>query len=78
MKIIAANSGIPSMTREEAERFLESKLVLQIASIDEKGEPNIQPVWFYYDRDEGKLLIITSKFARKLKISGIDLLSIFQ
>jgi general stress protein 26 len=53
------------MTKEEAERFLESKLNLQIATIDEKGEPNIQPVWFYYDKDQGKLLITTSKLAKK-------------
>jgi nitroimidazol reductase NimA-like FMN-containing flavoprotein (pyridoxamine 5'-phosphate oxidase superfamily) len=53
------------MTSEEAERFLESKLNLQIATIDEKGEPNIQPVWFYYDRDQRKLLITTSKLAKK-------------
>jgi nitroimidazol reductase NimA-like FMN-containing flavoprotein (pyridoxamine 5'-phosphate oxidase superfamily) len=65
MKIIAANSSIPGMTREEAERFLESKLNVQIATIDEKGEPNIQPVWFYYDKEEGKLLILTSKLAKK-------------
>jgi len=38
---------------------------LQIATIDEKGDPNIQPVWFYFDEDEGKLLIITSKSAKK-------------
>src|ERR687889_7002 len=56
MKIVAANSSIPSMTREEAERFLiEGKLNLQIATIDEKGDPNIQPVWFYYDKDEEKI-----------------------
>ena len=61
MKVIDATSAIPGMTKEEAERFLESKLNLQIATIDEKVEPNIQPVWFYYDKDEGKLLIITSK-----------------
>ncbi|MFL6323041.1 MAG: pyridoxamine 5'-phosphate oxidase family protein [Nitrososphaeraceae archaeon] len=65
MKIVAANSAIPGMTREEAKRFLESKLKLQIATIDEKGKPNIQPVWFYYDKDEGKLLVITSKSAKK-------------
>ena len=65
MKIFDATSGIPGMTREEAERFLESKLNLQIASIDEKGEPNIQPVWFFYDKDQGKLLITTSKLAKK-------------
>ena len=53
------------MTREEAERFLESKLNLQIATIDKQGDPNIQPVWFYYDKDERKLLIITSKLAKK-------------
>ena len=65
MKIVAANPAIPGMKREEAERFLESKLNLQIATVDEKGEPNIQPVWFYYAKDEGKLLIITSKLAKK-------------
>jgi predicted pyridoxine 5'-phosphate oxidase superfamily flavin-nucleotide-binding protein len=64
MKVINATHEIPGMTREEAERFLEGKLNLQIATIDEKGEPNIQPVWFYYDKDEGKLLIITSKLAK--------------
>ena len=65
MKIVAASSSIPSMTRDEAEKFLESKLTLQLATTDEKGEPNIQPVWFYYDKDEGKLVIITSKVAKK-------------
>jgi hypothetical protein len=34
MKIVAATSEIPSMTREEAEKFLENKLNLQIATID--------------------------------------------
>ncbi len=65
MKIIDATHEIPGMTREEAERFLQSKLNLQIASIDEKGEPNIQPVWFYYDGNQRKLLITTSKLAKK-------------
>ncbi|MFL6525026.1 MAG: pyridoxamine 5'-phosphate oxidase family protein [Nitrososphaera sp.] len=65
MKIVAANPVIPAMTSEEAERFLESKLNLQLATIDEKGDPNIQPVWFYYNKDKGKLLIITSKLSKK-------------
>jgi general stress protein 26 len=66
MKIVNATNEIPGMTTgEEVEKFLESKLNLQIATIDEKGEPNIQPVRFYYDKDEGKLLIITSKLAKK-------------
>ncbi len=65
VKVINATYEIPGMTKEEAQRFLESKLNLQIATIDEKGEPNIQPVWFYYDKDKGKLLILTSKSSKK-------------
>jgi general stress protein 26 len=65
MKVVDATYEIPGMTREEAEKFLESKLNLQIATIDEKGEPNIQPVWFYYDKDQRKLFITTSKLAKK-------------
>jgi PPOX class probable F420-dependent enzyme len=65
MKIINATSEIPGMTREEVERFLESKLNLQLATIDEQGEPNIQPVWFYYDKNGEKLSITTSKLAKK-------------
>jgi general stress protein 26 len=32
-----------------------------------KGDPNIQPVWFDYDKDREKLLIITPKVARKVE-----------
>jgi PPOX class probable F420-dependent enzyme len=65
MKIVNATSEIPGMTMEEVERFLESKLNLQMATIDEHGEPNIQPVWFYYDKNGEKLSITTSKLAKK-------------
>jgi nitroimidazol reductase NimA-like FMN-containing flavoprotein (pyridoxamine 5'-phosphate oxidase superfamily) len=65
MKVINATYEIPGMTREETERFLEGKLNLQIATIDKKDEPNIQPVWFYYDKNPGKLLLTTSKLAKK-------------
>ena len=65
MKVIQATSEIPGMTKEEVDRFLESKLNLQLATIDEQGWPNIHPVWFYYDKNEEKLLITTSKLAKK-------------
>jgi hypothetical protein len=69
IKIVNATSEVPGMTREEIERFLESKLNLQLATIDQKGEPNIQQVWFYYDRDGEKLTISTSKSAKKTQSS---------
>jgi nitroimidazol reductase NimA-like FMN-containing flavoprotein (pyridoxamine 5'-phosphate oxidase superfamily) len=57
MKIVSATPETPGMTKEEVDRFLESKLMLQMSTIDEQGEPNIQPVWFYYDNTREKLLI---------------------
>ena len=47
MKIISATTETSGMTKKEIDRFLESKLMLQISTIDDKDEPNIQPVWFY-------------------------------
>src|ERR671921_2933242 len=67
VKIISAIPGTPSMINEEVEKFLESKLLLQIGTIDEEGDPNIQPVWFDYDKDREKLLIITPKIAKKVQ-----------
>ena len=65
MKIINADSETPGMTQEEVKEFLENKLNLQLATIDEQGDPNIQPVWFYFDKDREKLWINTSKSAKK-------------
>ena len=65
MKIVNATSEAPGMNKEEVERFLESKLNLQLATTDDQGEPNIQPVWFYYDKDGEKVLITTSKLSKK-------------
>ena len=67
MKVISAITGAPSMSKEEVDTFLENKLNLQIGTIDEDGDPNIQPVWFDYDKEREKLLIITPKVARKIK-----------
>ena len=66
-KIISAISGAPSMNKEEVNKFLESKLLLQIGTIDDEGNPNIHPVWFDYDVDREKLLVITPKITKKVK-----------
>jgi nitroimidazol reductase NimA-like FMN-containing flavoprotein (pyridoxamine 5'-phosphate oxidase superfamily) len=67
MKVISAITGTSSMSKEEVDTFLENKLNLQLGSIDDDGDPNIQPVWFNYDNDREKLLIITPKTAKKIK-----------
>ena len=67
MRIISAISGTTSMSKEEVDKFLEKKLNLQLGTIDENGDPNIQPVWFDYDKNREKLLIITPKAAKKVE-----------
>jgi hypothetical protein len=57
------------MSEEDVGKFLESKLNLQFGTIDEEGDPNIQPVWFDYDKEREKLIIITSKMAKGSKPS---------
>jgi nitroimidazol reductase NimA-like FMN-containing flavoprotein (pyridoxamine 5'-phosphate oxidase superfamily) len=67
MKIISAIISSPSMSKEEVDTFLEKKLNLQIGTIDDKGDSNIHPVWFNYDKDREKFLIITPIATKKIK-----------
>lgn len=65
MKIIGAIGDAHSMTESEVDSFLERKLNLQLATIDEMGDPNIQPIWFDYDKDKKKLFVMTPKASKK-------------
>jgi general stress protein 26 len=68
-KLIQAIPGMPkSVTDSEVERFLvESKGMVQFAAtIDEEGYPIVQPIWFLYDRDSGKIYSATRKVTRKI------------
>jgi nitroimidazol reductase NimA-like FMN-containing flavoprotein (pyridoxamine 5'-phosphate oxidase superfamily) len=67
VKILSAIPGAPSMNNEEVSKFLENKFLLQIGSIDDEDDPNIQPVWFDYDKNRDKLLIITPKESMKVR-----------
>jgi general stress protein 26 len=68
MKLIQAMPDMPSpVTEAEVERFLESKLNIQLATIDEEGYPNIQPIWFYYDKESGKIYTGTQKTTKKIQ-----------
>lgn len=67
MKIINAMPGMAGMTKAEVDSFLESKLNVQLATIDEMGDPNIQPVWFYYDKNAAELYAMTNRMAKKVQ-----------
>ena len=67
-KLIQAIPGMPKpVTDSEVERFLvESKGMMQLATTDEEGYPIVQPIWFLYDRDTGKIYSGTRKVTRKI------------
>jgi len=67
-KLIQAIPGMPKpVTESEVERFLQSKLNMQLATLDEEGHPNIHPVWFYYDNASKVLFTGTQKGTKKVQ-----------
>ena len=56
-----------AMTKAEVDSFLESKLNVQLATIEEIGDPNIQPLWFYYDRNANELCVMTNRLSKKVQ-----------
>jgi general stress protein 26 len=69
LKVIQAIPGMPNtVTETEVNNFLESKLNMQIATIDEEGYPMIQPTWFLHDDIEsGKIYTATQKMTKKVQ-----------
>jgi general stress protein 26 len=55
------------VTKAEVNELLESKLNIQIATIDQEGYPTIQPLWFLYDKDSGKIYTATQKMTKKVQ-----------
>jgi nitroimidazol reductase NimA-like FMN-containing flavoprotein (pyridoxamine 5'-phosphate oxidase superfamily) len=68
LKVIQALPGMPKpVTESEVNSLLQSKLNIQIATIDEEGYPIIHPIWFLYDNDSGKIYIGTAKMTKKVQ-----------
>jgi general stress protein 26 len=67
MKIIDASAGMGSpLSETEVQEFLSnSKFNIYIATTDRQGRPNIHPAWYYYEPQNGKLYINTSKNSTK-------------
>lgn len=65
MKIIHASPGFGSaMTESQVQDFLSnSKLNLLLGTVDDKGGPNVHPVWYFYQN--GNLYVETGKTAKK-------------
>ncbi len=69
MKILNADPkfGRP-LTENQIKDFLgNSKLNIHIATIDEKGQPNIHPTWYYFDATKNKIYVETDKSSKKVE-----------
>jgi len=68
MKVIQALPGMPKpVTDDEVVNILESKLNMQLATLDEEGYPMIQPIWFLYDKASNKIYTGTQKTTKKVQ-----------
>ena len=67
MKIVHGSPGFGvALNEQQTIDFLtKSKLNLLLGTIDDKGEPNVHPVWYLYEND--KLYVETEKNAKKIK-----------
>ncbi len=67
LKILNGNPGfgVP-FNEEETVKFLTTgKLNLHLGTVNEKGHPNVHPVWYYYDTGNYRIYIETSKQSKK-------------
>jgi len=58
------------MTEEEVKRFMsnnENNLLIRLGIIDEKGEPNVIPLAYYFDNTSNKIYINTIKTSKKVR-----------
>jgi PPOX class probable F420-dependent enzyme len=67
MKILQSAPELPGMNQAEINEFLTRKLNMRLATIDDSGDPNIHPMWFYYDASSQKLHALTGKLSRKFR-----------
>ena len=60
------------VTEAEVNNILvESKLNMQIATIDKEGYPMIQPIWFLYDKESDDKIIYTATQKMSKKVQNI-------
>lgn len=70
MKIVHATPMGSPMEENAVKEFLGSKMNLQIATIDNDGDPVIQPVWYFYDQNADRIYINTSRESQKVRNIG--------
>jgi nitroimidazol reductase NimA-like FMN-containing flavoprotein (pyridoxamine 5'-phosphate oxidase superfamily) len=72
VRVIDAEPGVSSpMTEEEAKDFMANingnfRLLVHLGMVDDKGEPNVTPAGYYFDKNHNKIYITTGKNSKKV------------
>jgi hypothetical protein len=65
VRIFEAEKSI-GMDEEELKIFLVNEgKIIQLGTLDMKGDPNIHPTWYYFDPETFKLYFLTGRDSRK-------------
>jgi general stress protein 26 len=70
MKILDASEpdfGKPMTENEVRDFLINSTKNVHISTLDEKGEPNIHPTWYYFDNNNDKIYVESGKDSRKTR-----------
>jgi general stress protein 26 len=67
LKILEASPGFGApLTEQETKNFLTAgKLNVHLGTVDEKGDANIHPAWYFYDPLTNRIYVETSKQSKK-------------
>jgi len=67
LKILNASPGFGAPLTEQAiKEFLTSKVLnVHLGTVDDSGDANIHPAWYYYDPLKDKIYIETGKHSKK-------------
>src|SRR5262245_22395821 len=67
IKIFDSRAGFGAPLNErETKDFLSTKVLnIHLGTLDETGHPNVHPTWFYYDTENNRIYIETSKQGKK-------------
>jgi general stress protein 26 len=67
LRILNAIPGFGApLTEQEIKDFLETKILnVHLGTVDEKGDANIHPAWYFYDPSKDKIYVETSKQSKK-------------
>jgi general stress protein 26 len=68
VRIINANPGMgAALAEEESKDFMTAHTIIHIGTVDDKGEPNVVPTGYYFDKESNEIYIPTQKGSKKVE-----------